>query len=97
MYNNRSEFNLHFKYLCKSYGINRKPTTVKKPQANAILECVHKVLGQMLRTAEIDMANSVTPNDADVFLDNAAWAFCFIYHTILKAQTTQALQHSIHG
>ncbi len=45
---------------------------VKNPQANSILECVHQVLGQMLRTAELDMANLFTPNDFDVFLDNAA-------------------------
>jgi hypothetical protein len=38
----------------------------------------------MLRTAEINMAGSVTPNDVDVFLDNAAWAICSIYHTVLK-------------
>ncbi len=45
---------------------------VKNPQANGIFEHVHQVLGQMLRTAELDTANSVTPNDVDVFLDNAA-------------------------
>jgi hypothetical protein len=39
----------------------------------------------MLRTAEIDMANSVTPNDVDVFLSSAAWAVCSTYHTVLKA------------
>jgi hypothetical protein len=31
MYDNGSEFQLHFEYLCKSYGIKRKPTTVKNP------------------------------------------------------------------
>ncbi len=31
IYGNRSEFKLHFKYLCESYGITRKPTTVKNP------------------------------------------------------------------
>ncbi len=41
IYNNGSEFKLHFKYLCGSYGIKRKPTTVKNPQANDILESVH--------------------------------------------------------
>jgi hypothetical protein len=41
---------------------------------NAILERVHQVLGQMLRTAEINMADSVTPDDVNVFFDNAAWA-----------------------
>jgi hypothetical protein len=62
-----------------------KPTTVKNPQANGILECVHQVLGQMLHTAELDMADSVTPDDINVFLDNAAWAICSTYHTVLKA------------
>jgi hypothetical protein len=33
---------------------------------------MHQVLAKMLRTAEIDMAKSVTLDDVDVFLDNAA-------------------------
>jgi hypothetical protein len=91
MYDNRSELKLYFKYLCKSYGIKHKPTTVKNSRANGILERVHQVLGQMLRTAEIDMANSVTPNDVDVFLDNAAWAIPSTYHTVLKASPGAAI------
>jgi hypothetical protein len=63
----------------------------KNPQANGILECVHQVLGQILRTAELDMANSVTPGDVDVFLDNAAWAICSTYHTVLKASPGAAI------
>jgi hypothetical protein len=56
------------------------------------LECVHQVLGQMLCTAElVDMANSVTPNDVDGFLDNAAWAICSTYHTVLKASPGAAI------
>ncbi len=39
----------------------------------------------MLRTAELDIAETVTPNDVNVFLDNAAWAICSTYHTFLKA------------
>ncbi len=31
------------------------------------------------------MANSVTPDDVDVFLDNTAWAICSTYHTALTA------------
>jgi hypothetical protein len=91
IYNNGSEFKLHFEYLCKSYGITRKPTTVENPQANGILECVHQVLGQMLGTAELDMANSDTPDDVNVFLDNAAWAICFTYHAVLKASPGAAI------
>jgi hypothetical protein len=68
----RSEFKLHFEYLCESFGIMRKPTMFKNPQANDILECVHQVLGQMLCTAELDMVDAVNPNDVNVFLGNTA-------------------------
>jgi hypothetical protein len=64
---------------------------VKNPRVNGILEGVHQVLGQMLHTAELDMADSVTPNDVDVFLDNAAWAICSTYHTVLKASPGAAI------
>jgi len=72
VYDNGSEFKLNFEYLCDSYGFKCKPTTIKNPQVNEILERVHQVLGQMLRTAEIVMADSVAPDDVNVFLDNAA-------------------------
>ncbi len=39
----------------------------------------------MLSTAELNMADSVTPDDVDVFLDKAAWAICSTPHTVLKA------------
>jgi hypothetical protein len=45
----------------------------------------------MLCTAEIDMANSVTPTDVDVFLDNAAWAIHSTYHTVHKASPGAAI------
>jgi hypothetical protein len=64
---------------------------VKNPQANGILERVHQVLGRMLRTAELDMADSVTPNDVNVFLDNAAWAIRSTYHMVLKASPGAAI------
>ena len=91
MYDNGSEFKLDVEYLCDSYGIKRKPTTIKNLQANAILERMHQVLGQMLCTAEIFMADSVTPDDVNVFLDNAAWAIRFTYHTILKTSPGAAI------
>jgi hypothetical protein len=45
----------------------------------------------MLRTAELDMAETVTPDDINVFLDNAAWAICSTYHTVLKASPGVAI------
>ena len=83
IYENRSKFKLHFEALCESFGIKRKPTSVKNPQANAILEQLHQVITTMLRTAELDMANTVVTSDIDAFLTNAAWAICSTYHTVL--------------
>ncbi len=84
IYDNYSKFKFNFEYLCESYGIKRKTTMVKNPQVYVILECIHQVLAQMLRTAELDMAKSVTPNDFDVFLDNAAWVIYSTYHIVLN-------------
>jgi hypothetical protein len=39
----------------------------------------------MMCTSEIDMAESAEPADIDTFIDNAAWAICSTYHTVLKA------------
>jgi transposase InsO family protein len=74
IYDNGSEFKLHFETLCGSC-IQRKPTTIKNPKANAICERVHQILGTMMRTSEIDMANSVEPADINTSIDNTTWAF----------------------
>jgi hypothetical protein len=91
IYNNCSEFKLNFEYLCETYGIERKPTTIKNPQANAILERLHQVLAQILPTSELDMAKTITPDDVDVLLDNVTWAICSTYHTVLKASPGAAI------
>ncbi len=59
IYGNGSEFKLHFCALCDTYGIKRKPTCVKNPQANAILERIHAVFTNMLHTTELNMAKLV--------------------------------------
>ena len=73
------------------YGIKCKPTSVKNPQANAILERIHGVLGNMLRTSELNMAESVKASDINFFLSDAAWAVCSTYHTVLKASPGAAI------
>jgi hypothetical protein len=91
IYDNGSEFKLHFQALCDTYGIKRKPTSVKNPQANAILERVHQTIMGMARTAELDMAESVTPRDVEDFLSSASWAVRSTYHTVLKASPGAAI------
>ncbi len=47
----------------------------------------------MMRTSEIDMANSDEPAAINTFINNAAWAIRKTYHEILKA-SPGAAQHS---
>ena len=72
IYDNGSEFKLHFEAICDTYGIKHKPTIVKNPQENAILERVHQVIMAMLRTSKINMADSVDASDIYTFLTNVA-------------------------
>jgi hypothetical protein len=67
------------------FGVKRKPTSIKNPQANSILERIHAVFTNMLCTAELDMAKSVNASDINIFLADAAWAICSNHHTVLKA------------
>jgi hypothetical protein len=91
IYNNRSEIKLHFRALCATYGIKRKLTSIKNPTANAILEHIHAVFTIRLRTAELDMAKSVSTSDIDIFLSDTAWAIRSTHHTVLKASPGAAI------
>jgi hypothetical protein len=91
MYNNGSNFKLHFHSLCDTYGIKRKPTSVKNPQVNAILERIHAVIVNMLRKSELNMAETVEASGIDIFLSEAVWAICSTYHTVLKASPGAAI------
>ena len=82
-YDNGSGFKLYFRELCDSYSIKRKPTTVKNPRANAVLERVHGVFGDMMRTAGLDMSETVNDEMVDSFIDAAAWAIRSTHHTVL--------------
>ncbi len=75
IYDNGSEFKLHFRALCKTYGVKCKPTSIKNPQVNAILEHIHAVFTNMLCTAELNMAWSVNASDIDIFLADAHGLF----------------------
>jgi hypothetical protein len=85
IYINGSEFKLHFRDLCKIYGIKRKPTIIKNPQVNAILEHMHAVFTNMLCTAKLDMAGLVNASDISIFLSDAAWAIRSTHHTVFNS------------
>ena len=91
--NNGSEFVGHkFKRMCKrDYGIKCKFITTRNPQANAIIEHVHQVLGNLIRTFELK-ENSMDDDDPWAgILTAAAFAICSTVHTTLKATPGQLL------
>jgi hypothetical protein len=45
----------------------------------------------MMRTSELDMADSVHPADIDTFIDNAVWSICSTYHTVSNASPGAAI------
>ena len=54
VYDHGSEYKSHFKELILDYGIKPSPTTAKNPEANAIVERVHQVVQNMLRTKDLN-------------------------------------------
>ena len=97
-YDNNSEFKFHFKSLCETYGIKRKPTSLKNPQANSIIERVHQVLGNMLRTYELDKEDLDPVDPWGPFLNGVAWAIRSTYHTTLEATPGSLIygRHMLH-
>jgi hypothetical protein len=72
--------------LCK-----HKPTSIKNPQANAILEHIHAVFTNMQCTAKLDMAKSVKASGIDIFLADAAWAIYYTHQSVSKASPGAAI------
>ena len=82
---NGGEFKSVFKQMCSNYGITRKPSTSHNPQANSIVERVHQVLGNMLRTFELEEQELSGRDPFGSFLSAAAYAIRSTYHTTLEA------------
>ena len=80
-----SEFKSIFKAMCKAYGMTRKKTTSYNPQGNSIIERVHQVLGNMLRTFELEEQELETRDPFSSVLSAAAYAIRSTYHTTLEA------------
>ena len=71
--------------------MKHKPTTVKNSQSNVILERVHDVIMNMLRTSELDMSDSVSDKDVSLFIADASWAIRSTHPTVLKASPGSAI------
>ena len=53
IFDNGNEFKKDYFPLIKNFSIKPTPTSIKNPQANSILERVHQVLRNMLRTKNL--------------------------------------------
>ena len=91
IYNYGSEFRLYLQALCGSYQIKRKPTTVKNPQANIVLEYIHRVLDNMMCTAGLDLSETVSSELVDNFLVNGAYAIHSTHHPVLTYTPSAAI------
>jgi preprotein translocase subunit YajC len=88
-FDNGKEFKWLFAELCENFGLRQKPTTDYNPQANAILERVHQVLGNQLRTFELEKEELPKENPFEPFLTATAYAIRSTYHTTLQATPGQ--------
>jgi hypothetical protein len=52
---------------------------------------MHAVITNMLRTAELNMAELVNASDIGIFLADAPWAIRSTYHTVLKSSPGAAI------
>lgn len=62
-----SEFKKVFAEMIENFGLKRCKGTAYNPQSNAIVERVHQVLGDMLRTFELEEQQSQTTGNVQCF------------------------------
>ena len=71
------------------YGIKGKPITVRNPQANAIVERIHQVIGNIIRTFELEENYLDKSNPWKGILSATAFAVRSTYHTTLMKSPGQ--------
>ncbi|DBA01850.1 TPA: hypothetical protein N0F65_005998 [Lagenidium giganteum] len=79
------EFKKECAELLDSYDIHAVGTTVRNPQANAIVERVHRVIGDKMRATTI-----TTPDEWEGFLHNVTFSLRASHHSTLGSSPAQA-------
>jgi transposase InsO family protein len=83
------EFKNVFAETIANYGLESHPTTAYNPQANGIIERVHQVITDMLRTFELEEQDLNEHDPWTPFLQAACFAIRSTYHTTLGATPAQ--------
>ena len=90
VYDRGTEFLGEFARMVElDYGITKRPTTTRNPQANAILERSHQTLGNMLRTFEIHKEKEITEENLSGILSAIMFAMRATVHTTNRATPMQ--------
>jgi hypothetical protein len=84
-----SEFKSVFEEMRKNYGMKKKQSTPYNPQSNGIIERVHQVLNDAIRTFELSKEELDKNDPFSSFLSAAAFAIRSTYHTTLGASPGQ--------
>jgi len=80
---------IEFQEMLSSYGIQAVITTITNPQANAIIECIHQVIANMICTSHPIMDAAASKFCIEQQLHASKWAINTTCHTTLKASTAQ--------
>jgi len=73
------------------YGIKTKPITVRNPQANAIVERIHQVIANIIRTFELETNYLDEEDPWKGILCATAFAIRSTYHTTLQKTPGQLI------
>ena len=88
IYDNGTEFTTEFIELLLSYGIHPVSTTIKNPQANAIVERLHLTMADSIRSMELHK-RPFDETSSHGILQAVAWGIRSTFHTALRASPGQ--------
>ena len=88
-FDNGSEYKNVFLQMIENYGLKAKPTTAWNPQSNGIVERIHQVLNNGLRTFELEQRELDDNDPWSPFLSAVAFAIRSTHHTTLGATPAQ--------
>ena len=75
--------------MLERHGIKHSTTSARNPQGNSIIERIHQVLTNTLRTFELEKRELNEKDPFKKFLTATAYAICSTYHTTLQAISGQ--------
>ena len=89
-YDKGTEFMKEFAAMIrKDYGIRKSPASTRNPQANSVIERIHQVIANIIRTYRIDDKYLDLDDPFSGILSATMFAVRATYHTTLRATPTQ--------